>query len=182
MRASLLRSLLLAAAFAGVAHAGEVQLRSSVEASGAAVTLGDFFMEAGPAASRAVGPAPAAGRTAIFSARFVQAAAASAGLDWTPPPGVTSIAVAGRGAPRAGVAPTQGAAPISAPTGPAVVRRNDAILLVYTGPGVKLTTRGRALNDAAVGDPVRVLNLSSNRTVDAFATGEGAASASPSRN
>jgi flagella basal body P-ring formation protein FlgA len=39
--------------------------------------------------------------------------------------------------------------------------------------------RARALEDGAVGQGIRLLNTSSNRTIDAVVTGPGAARANP---
>jgi flagella basal body P-ring formation protein FlgA len=166
-----------ALAFGAPAYAQDAaaRLRGQIVVSGPAVTLGDLFENAGDVAGRAVAPSPAAGQTARFSARFVSAAAAAAGLAWVPPDGVEDIEVTrngGRGA---------GAARVPGNDAPVMIRRGETITLVYVAPGLQLTTRGRALNDAAVGEPVRVVNLQSNMTVEAMATGPGSASASPSR-
>ena len=176
-----LRSVIVAAALAcaATAQAQPVTLRASIETSGPAVTLGDLFANAGAVSGRAVTPAPGAGRTASLPARFVQAAASAAGLEWTPPAGVSAIIVTGRGGRGGGA---ESAAParferLAAPSGDIAVRRGDVLTLVYVAPGMQLTTRARATNDAAIGDPVRVVNLQSNRTVDATVTGIGAASA-----
>ncbi len=40
-------------------------------------------------------------------------------------------------------------------------------------PGIRLTVRGKALESGAVGDVVGVLNIQSNRTVQATVTGPG---------
>ncbi|VAW11387.1 hypothetical protein MNBD_ALPHA09-700 [hydrothermal vent metagenome] len=56
---------------------------------------------------------------------------------------------------------------------PRVVLRNQLVTVVYRVPGMTLTARGRALRDAAAGESVSVLNLSSNRTIVATATGPG---------
>jgi flagellar basal body P-ring formation protein FlgA len=154
----------LAALLSSPAHAQAV-LRDDVVAAGPAVTLGDFFEGAGEVSGRAVAPAPRAGQTTTFSARFVAAAAAAAGLEWQAPGGLSEISVRGVHAS----ARDAGAA--------AAIRRGDAVTLVYVAPGLQLTARGRALNDAAVGQPVRVVNLQSNVTVEAVATGPGAVSA-----
>lgn len=179
-----LRSTLIAAAIfatAASAQAQEVTLRSSIETAGGAVTLGDLFQDAGPVAGRAVGPAPTAGRTATFSPRFVQAAASAAGLQWAPPEGLNAILVTGRGAMgAASVRANTNAARFertAAPSGDIAVRRGEVLTLVYVAPGMQLTTRARALGDAGVGDAIRVVNLQSNRTVEATVTGAGAASA-----
>jgi len=183
MKSNLFRAVAVAAVLfattAGEALAQQaVTLRAAIEASGPAVTLGDFFADAGPAAGRAVAPAPTSGRTATFSPRFVQAAASAAGLDWTPPPGMTAILVTGRGGSAGAAARYQSAsASASTPTGEIAVRRGDVITLVYVAPGLQLTTRARATADGGVGDTVRLVNLQSNRTVDAVVTGAGAATA-----
>lgn len=183
--AAALAAVLLAS---GVAHAqAPVALRNTIESSGPAVTLGDFFENAGPAAGRAVAPAPGAGRTATFSPRFLQAAARAAGLDWTPPDGMTAVLVTGRGGAAGVVSPrfqstaSQNAslqhASASVASGDIAVRRGETVTLVYVSQGLQLTTRARALGDASIGDSVRLVNLTSNRTVDAVVTGIGAASA-----
>ena len=56
---------------------------------------------------------------------------------------------------------------------PRIVLRNQLVTVVYRIPGMTLTARGRALRDAAAGESVSVLNLSSNRTIVATATGPG---------
>ena len=177
----LIAPLVIAATLAGAASATaqQVTLRSSIQTSGPAVTLGDLFVDAGAVAGRAVTPAPAAGRTANLPARFVKAAASAAGLDWAAPEGLSAITVTGRGGggPSANAVPAARFERIAAPSGDIAVRRGEMVTLVYIAPGMQLTTRARALSDAAVGDPVRVVNLQSNRAVDATVTGVGAASA-----
>lgn len=159
-----------------MAYADTVTLRPQVESTGTAVTLGDLFADAGAVAGRAVGPAPGSGRSATFSARFVQAAARAAGLTWTPPAGVERITVLGRGA--GAVAEST---PIAGASGDIAVRRGEIITLVYVAPGMQLTARARAAGDASVGDIVRVVNLQSNRTVEATVTGVASASANFAR-
>jgi flagella basal body P-ring formation protein FlgA len=160
----------------GSAHAGPgLTLRNDVESIGPAVTLDDVFEGAGQAGARAIAPAPRPGRTVQLSPAFVQAAARAAGLDWTAPAGLTAIEVRGPGAP-ATSSPTRS----SAPARETVIKRGDLVTLVYTAPGLKLTARARAQTDAKQGEALRLINLSSNRTIDAVAIGPGAASASPS--
>jgi len=56
---------------------------------------------------------------------------------------------------------------------PTVVARNDAVTLVYrTGP-LTLTVHGQALGDAAVGEPVAVLNPMSRRVIHGIVAGPG---------
>lgn len=156
-----------------MAQESSARLRERIVAQGPAVTLGDLFENAGEAAGRAVAPSPGPGQTARFSARFVSAAAAAAGLDWTPPEGLDEIVVSRSGGRGTGAARVPGAGEEAA------IRRGDMITLVYVAPGLQLTTRARALEDGAVGEAIRAVNLQSNVTVDAVVTGPGAASASP---
>lgn len=149
-----------------------VSLRSDIESLGAAITLNDVFEGAGDAGARAIAPAPRPGRSAQLSAPFVQAAARAAGLNWTAPAGLTTIEVRGPGA----VGPP--ARPSNTRAGETIIKRGDLVTLVYTAPGLKLTTRARAQSDARQGEAIRLINLSSNRAIDAVATGPGAASAS----
>jgi flagella basal body P-ring formation protein FlgA len=56
---------------------------------------------------------------------------------------------------------------------PIVVQRNEAVTLTYEVPGILLTVRGKALEPGAVGDVVGVLNIQSNRTIQATVIGPG---------
>jgi flagella basal body P-ring formation protein FlgA len=190
--------LTLAAAFGFAVSpsyaAQPVALKSQIEASGPALTLSDVFIDAGSAGARAVAPAPLPGQSANVSARFLVAAAAAAGLDWTPPSGMDQVTVSRRpraaGAPRSEYAQltataSLASARIQSASGPesvisdALIHRGDTVTLVYIAPGLQLTTRAKALNDAAIGGAVRLVNLQSNRAVDAVVTGPATASASP---
>lgn len=62
---------------------------------------------------------------------------------------------------------------------PQVIARNDMVEVTYDVGGVKLTVTGRATRNAAIGEPVSVLNTTSNRTIDAVATGPGQAIVGP---
>lgn len=62
---------------------------------------------------------------------------------------------------------------------PQVIARNDAVQVAYVVGGVRLTVTGRALRNAALGEPVAILNASSGRTIDAVASGPGQAVAGP---
>lgn len=62
---------------------------------------------------------------------------------------------------------------------PQVIARNDAVQVAYEVGGVRLTVIGRALRNAARGEPVAVLNAASGRTIDAVATGPGQAVVGP---
>ncbi|MBI1361619.1 MAG: flagellar basal body P-ring formation protein FlgA [Alphaproteobacteria bacterium] len=56
---------------------------------------------------------------------------------------------------------------------PAVVHKGEPVRLVYAAEGLRLTVEGEAQTDAAAGDPVRVLNKYSKRSIDAVATADG---------
>lgn len=60
---------------------------------------------------------------------------------------------------------------------PRVIARNDIVEVAYVAGGVTLTVTGRATRDAAVGEPVPILNTTSGRTIDAVASGPGQAMA-----
>jgi flagellar basal body P-ring formation protein FlgA len=160
---------------AASAFADTVTLRTRIEASGPAVTMGDVFIGA-PAdvAARAIAPAPPAGQISSISMPVLAAAASAAGLDFTPPAGVNAVQVVRPGGARATVA-AEGTRRIA----DAAVRRGETITLRYAVPGVSLSMRARALEDGAVGDSVRFLNTTSNRTIEAVVTGPGAARANP---
>jgi flagella basal body P-ring formation protein FlgA len=56
---------------------------------------------------------------------------------------------------------------------PELIQRNEAVTIAYEVPGVLLTVRGKALETGAAGDIISVLNLQSNRTVQATVTAAG---------
>jgi hypothetical protein len=161
---------------AASAFAETVTLRPRIEASGSAVTMGDVFIGA-PAdvAGRAIAPSPPAGQMSSLAMPVLMAAASAAGLDFTPPAGVNAVQVVRPGGARATLPSTGGGRSIA----DAAVRRGESVTLVYAAPGMSLSMRARALEDGAVGDNVRFLNTSSNRTIEAVVTGPGAARANP---
>lgn len=62
---------------------------------------------------------------------------------------------------------------------PQVIARNDTVEVAFISGGVRLTVTGRATRNAAVGEPVPVLNLASGKTIEAVATGPGRAVTGP---
>jgi len=56
---------------------------------------------------------------------------------------------------------------------PVVVAKNQLVLMLLEAPGLALTAQGRALEAAAVGDVVQVMNLASRQVVEAEAIGPG---------
>jgi flagella basal body P-ring formation protein FlgA len=159
---------------ASAAFADPVTLRTRIEASGPAVTLGDVFDGAGAVSGRAVAPAPPAGQISTLSIPVLAAAASAAGLDWTPPQGLMEVRVVRPAGMRATLPATPGA---RSQVADAAIRRGENVSLVYLAPGISLTTRAQALEDAAVGQNVRLLNTVSNRTIDAIVTGPSMARA-----
>lgn len=64
---------------------------------------------------------------------------------------------------------------------PAVVERNEIVSLRYNYGGLLVMTEGRALDRAAEGEALRVINLASRQTVTATATGPGLVTVGPNR-
>ncbi len=58
-------------------------------------------------------------------------------------------------------------------TRPQVVRRGEAVTIALVRNGLSITTAGRALSGGGVGDPVRVVSLATNRTLDATIESSG---------
>ena len=56
---------------------------------------------------------------------------------------------------------------------PTLIERNSKVALVFSFNGLEITTEGRALGRASLGDHVEVLNLTSRNTVSGVATSYG---------
>jgi flagella basal body P-ring formation protein FlgA len=56
---------------------------------------------------------------------------------------------------------------------PELVHRDENITLVYEVPGIRLTTRGKAVDSGAEGDVINVLNIQSKRTIQGIVSGSG---------
>jgi flagella basal body P-ring formation protein FlgA len=84
------------------------------------------------------------------------------------------IGLSARRALRAGA--VVGARDLAAPQ---VIARNDTVEVAFVAGGVTLTVTGRAMRNAAVGEPVTITNLTSGRQIEAVATGPGQAVAGP---
>ena len=188
----LIRSLLLAAAVsaaASAAFAGPVVLRVNPVDDDGRVTLGDLFEGAGAAANVAV--AERVGPSVVLEAGQLQALARQAGLDWSNPNGLRRVAV------RRATGPVQtssdaafqpvaqsAAQPIARAAdrpGAAsqVIARNDMVRVTYQVGGVNLAVMGKAMRSAGLGEPVAIMNTTSNRVIDAVASGPGQAIAGP---
>lgn len=55
---------------------------------------------------------------------------------------------------------------------PTLVRRNAVVVMLYSDRGLGIRTEGRALDSGGAGEVVRVINLTSRRSVLATVTGE----------
>lgn len=62
---------------------------------------------------------------------------------------------------------------------PAIVERNEIVTLRYNHGGLLILTEGRALDRAASGERLRVLNLASRQTVTAVAAAPGLVTVGP---
>lgn len=56
---------------------------------------------------------------------------------------------------------------------PAVVDRNEIIVMVYDVSGLEIVTEGRALERGGIGDRIRVMNMTSRATVTGRITAHG---------
>jgi flagella basal body P-ring formation protein FlgA len=60
-----------------------------------------------------------------------------------------------------------------------VVQRNEMVTMVYEVPGIVLTMRAKALEAGAVGDVIAVVNMQTNRTIQASVAGPGRVALAP---
>jgi flagella basal body P-ring formation protein FlgA len=58
---------------------------------------------------------------------------------------------------------------------PLMVERGELVTLLFEAPGIQLSVRARAMQDASDGEVARFVNLQSNRTVEALVDGPGRA-------
>jgi flagella basal body P-ring formation protein FlgA len=183
----------LAAAAAAIlaatpALSGPVTLKAQPVDSDGRVTFGDLFDGAGAAADVQV--ATRAGPSVVMEAGQLQALARQSGLDWANPQGLRRVVIRSAAAsPGAGASAQSAetsaapaavrAAPVRAAAAERVIARNDMVTVAYQVGGVTLSVMGRAQRNAAVGEPVVVLNTASGRMIDAVAVGPGQALAGP---
>jgi flagella basal body P-ring formation protein FlgA len=64
---------------------------------------------------------------------------------------------------------------------PAIIERNSLVTIRYDHGGLVVVTDGRAMDRAAAGEPLRVLNLSSRNTVTAHAAAPGLVTVGPTQ-
>lgn len=60
---------------------------------------------------------------------------------------------------------------------PRLVRRGEQVSVAYVAGGIRLEMSGRALDDGARGETIRIQNTKSAATIEAVVTGPGTASA-----
>lgn len=63
---------------------------------------------------------------------------------------------------------------------PLAVQRSDTVTIALAMPGIALSVRGKANEAGSVGDVISVLNIQSNRTIQATVTGPGRVTVTPS--
>jgi len=167
------------------ALSGPVTLKAQPVDSDGRVTFGDLFDGAGAAAEVQV--ATRAGPSVVMEAGQLQALARQSGLEWANPQGLRRVVIRSAAA-SPGAAPSAEvsaapvavrAAPMRAAAAERVIARNDMVTVAYQVGGVTLSVMGRAQRNAAVGEPVVVLNTASGRMIDAVAIGPGQAMAGP---
>jgi flagella basal body P-ring formation protein FlgA len=56
---------------------------------------------------------------------------------------------------------------------PVLIKRNDPVLIVLERPGLYLTAEGKAMEDGGKDAVIRVVNIQSNRTIDAIVLASG---------
>lgn len=169
------------------ALSGPVTLKAQPVDSDGRVTLGDLFDGAGAAADVQV--ATRAGPSVVLEAGQLQMLARQSGLEWSNPQGLRRVVVRNAAlSPGAAAAqPAEASAtpaaatmtPSRAAAAERVIARNDVVSVAYQVGGVTLTVMGRAQRNAAVGEPVAILNPTSGRMIDAVAIGPGQAMAGP---
>lgn len=62
---------------------------------------------------------------------------------------------------------------------PQVIKRDDMVQVSFRAGGIILTLQGKALEAAALGDPVSIQNAASKKVIEAVATGPGQAVVGP---
>lgn len=62
---------------------------------------------------------------------------------------------------------------------PILISRGEKVTITYMIGGMKLTTRGRAMDDGAIGDPIDIKNLDSGRIIPAMVRSRGQVLAQP---
>jgi len=62
---------------------------------------------------------------------------------------------------------------------PKLVLRNTLVTIIFSAPGMMMTARGRSLDDGALGETVKIMNIRSNRIVEGIVQENGDVSVIP---
>ncbi len=62
---------------------------------------------------------------------------------------------------------------------PRLVLRNTQVTIIFSSPGMVMTARGRSLDDGALGDTVKVMNVRSNRMIEGTVLSNGDVAVTP---
>ena len=179
-----LTGTVLMLAMAGSLSAGEIQLKASAECDGPLVRLGDIAAIAGevPADGQSLGdlvlfPAPAAGRSCVITRQELRQLLALCDVDvrtWQLS-GAQNVEINAGGSERAIIRPAlhlipsgssvrrgakaarqAGAAAGDSDKAPPLVKRGGSVMVHALASGVRITTSGKSLADAAQGQSVLV--------------------------
>jgi len=64
---------------------------------------------------------------------------------------------------------------------PTIIKKGDAVAISFISGNLMITSQGRALENGAVGAPIRVMNIHSKRSIDTIVTGIGSVKVLPRR-
>lgn len=172
-----MKTLLFAVALVATtapAFAAPVELKAQLVDDDGRITLGELFDGAGAAAEVQVGTRTAA--SAVLDAGKLQLLARRAGLEWANSQGLRRLIVRG---PDVGpsAARTSSAAPML--RAQPVIRKDEAVTVRFDRGGVVLTLQGKAMQAAAPGETLSVLNPASKKVIEAVAAGPGRAVVGP---
>lgn len=184
----------IAARRAGLEWSNPAGLRRIVVREGGALSSGVLAAEASarPAAASIGAPAPVSARAGSSVEVLTYARSLAAG-DVIQPEDVVWASVQSHLAPAGGPQDAEAVIGLQAkralragsPVGPRdlaspqVIARNDMVEVAYINDGVELTVTGKATRNASAGEAVPILNVQSNRTIDAVAVAPGRAVAGP---
>lgn len=180
----------IAARRAGLEWSNPTGLRRIVVREGGALTGGALPAEASARPAAASVGAPARAGSSVEVLTYARSLAAG---DVIQPEDVVWASVQSHLAPAGGPQDAEAVIGLQAkralragsPVGPRdlaspqVIARNDMVEVAYINDGVELTVTGKATRNASAGEAVPILNVQSNRTIDAVAVAPGRAVAGP---
>ncbi len=62
---------------------------------------------------------------------------------------------------------------------PTIIKKGDSVAITFIAGNLMITSQGRALENGAVGAPIRVMNIQSKRSIDTIVTGFGSVKVLP---